>query len=148
MIDKSEYMNRSELSQIDQLVESVYKVFQTLSTTIKELYDNREIDLESKDKVGFIISSNEQDFITAKPKEKKVEEQFDSFKEKAKSARPSDKSNSLAAPPTTSMQTTSLMSSNSKALSLNENLARDYNIRNIIKHKVIAKWLPNEQSKE
>mmetsp|Transcript_17325 Transcript_17325/g.20083 ORF Transcript_17325/g.20083 Transcript_17325/m.20083 type:complete len:145 (-) Transcript_17325:142-576(-) len=97
------------------------------------------------DRVGFLITDNEANFDSYKPK--KIQEDVMAIPVSGSRLKPVDKTSTHTGKAGLSMQMTSVLS-NSKIVTLNENLARDYTRKNLVKHKVRAKWVPNEHVAE
>jgi hypothetical protein len=126
-----------------------------------------EFEFEDKDMFGFTLSKQEIDFGAIKTIGKAVPENIRVAKLSTMPVKASEKSVFLAPHVGASTQMTSLLSNskvgfsqssiyfhfNSKpnfaqVVSLNENLARDFSNRNIVKTKVRSKWIPNEHTGE
>lgn len=107
---KSEYMNRSRLPQIDKIVESVYSVFQKFMTIIKVFRIESEPDIEERDKVGYLISKTDHDFIKSNSNERSNGDHTKFEEGKNKKSKQADKRDSLNVPITSSLQMTSTMS--------------------------------------
>ena len=119
-IDKSQYMNSSNLPQIDTLAKEVYQLFYNISNYINAKKDEEEesdLELENRDRVGYVITgSNDFDFAIPKTKGLAIPESVKIAKSRTQIHKPGEKLSLNGPTGGASMQMTSVLS-NSKVSS-------------------------------
>jgi len=150
------YTNRSKVQQLDSLANEIFMLFSNIRRFIyqKMNEDSLDLSMENRDKVGYLLTSDQLEFGTSIVKGDAISDRIREVKDKNQELLINEMKKRQRVT-TSSINMTSTISNSkviflisyfSQAIILNENLVKDNSKRNVTKTKVRAKWIPNEHA--